>query len=126
MDDAFYEELSKLVNEAFNTHFRQPGADSKSKKPKLKPIRTKPKKETDMQPQPETQNTEPQVTHSLSENADKIFGFLSEWGTLAGKSFILENTKIPPHKWQPAITELKDFGFVVQVGNKKGAKYRTA
>ena len=101
-DSKFYDMLSSLVDGAFDETFKLAR-----------------KKEKVMEPEIREQ-------HDLSEDASAVYDAFQEMNGPQGKSFLVAKSGILPHKWNPAIKELKDNGFVVQTGNKRGAKYSIA
>ena len=98
-DGKFYDMLSSLIDGVFDETFK----------------RTE-NKEKAMEPEISEQN-------DLSEDASAVYDAFQGMNGPQGKSFLVGKSGILPHKWNPAIKELKDNGFVVQTGNKRGAKY---
>jgi len=100
MDDKFYEELSCLINNAFDNAFGR-----------------KPKKE---------KKTMENAKLFESEEAEALYAIMADTVDSCGKSALITLSKIKPHKWNAAINELKDNNLVVQHGNKRGATYTVA
>jgi hypothetical protein len=109
MDDKFYEELSCLINDAFDNAFgRKPKKDKKTMElvTQLDPTFSEEKR--------------------MSEEAEALYAIMADTVDSCGKSALINLSKIKPHKWNAAINELKDNNLVVQHGNKRGATYTVA
>ena len=98
-DGKFYDMLSSLIDGVFDETFKR--TENKEK----------------------AMETGEENSQDLSKDASSLYEALDKQIKPQGKRFLVEKSGIQPHKWNPAIKELKDNGFVVQTGNKRGAMY---
>lgn len=101
-NDTFYNELEKLINEAFDGAFGR-----KTQKP------SKPKKAS-------------KKTPDLPDGLREVYQVLSESGEPMGRRQVIESIpgkSVDEKAWGPIIEGLKELGLVTQTGAKRGTKY---